>query len=163
MAPIIPAAAGPTGRSCRARFSEGSLERLHARHEPTAAAVLELGHVPDFAEGAGTRRGLLADQAGEFDAGHVAVAQVLDAQAVNFNKLAGILDARLATNDWVAGTAEPTIADIALASPMHLHGWQKLPLADHPNLKRWMLERVEPLACWRHTNVEEGFVSKPLN
>jgi glutathione S-transferase len=88
---------------------------------------------------------------------------VLEAQAANFRKLADILDARLARHDWVAGTKTPTIADIALASPMHLHGWQQLPLGDHPNLRRWMLERVEPLACWRRTNVDEGFVSKPLN
>jgi glutathione S-transferase len=88
---------------------------------------------------------------------------VLAAQAANFNKLAGILDARLARHDWVAGTPEPTIADIALASPMHLHGWQQLPLDDHPNLRRWMLERVEPLACWRSTNIDQGFVARPLN
>lgn len=87
---------------------------------------------------------------------------VLDAQRATFHKLAGILDARLAKHDWLAGTPAPTIADIAIASPMHLHGWQQLPLADHPNLRRWMLERVEPLACWRGTNVEQGFVAKPL-
>ena len=47
---------------------------------------------------------------------------VLDAQVPNFHKLAGILDARLKTNQWVAGTAGPTIADICLASPMHQEG-----------------------------------------
>jgi glutathione S-transferase len=88
---------------------------------------------------------------------------VLEAQAANFRKLADILDARLARHDWVAGTKTPTIADIALASPMHLHGWQQLPLGDHPNLRRWMLERVEPLACWRRTNIDQGFVARPLN
>jgi glutathione S-transferase len=56
-----------------------------------------------------------------------------NAQAAQFHKLAGILDARLAQSAWVCGDA-PTIADIALASPIHLHAWQKLPLADHPNL-----------------------------
>jgi glutathione S-transferase len=91
--------------------------------------------------------------------GGAADAQVLAGQAENFHKLAGILDARLAKHDWVAGTSAPTIADIALASPMHLHGWQKLPLADHPNLKRWMLERVEPLECWRRW-VGEGFTTR---
>jgi glutathione S-transferase len=94
--------------------------------------------------------------------GGAADAQVLEAQAANFHKLAAILDARLANNEWVAGTPTPTIADVALASPMHLHGWQQLPLADHPNLKRWLLERVEPLECWRRTNIVEGFVAKPL-
>jgi glutathione S-transferase len=81
---------------------------------------------------------------------------VLDAQAGQFHKLAGILDARLAQSPWVAGLA-PTIADIALAAPMHLHGWQRLPLGDHPNLRRWLTERVEKLPSWGKTWVGEGF------
>ena len=81
---------------------------------------------------------------------------VLDAQAAQFHKLAGILDARLAGQPWVAGD-QPTIADIALAAPMHMHAEQQLPLADHPNLKRWMTERVEALPCWQKTYVGPGF------
>lgn len=83
---------------------------------------------------------------------------VLDAQAAQFHKLAGILDARLASSPWVAGDA-PTIADIALAAPMHLHGWQRLPLGDHPNLQRWLTERVEQLPSWHKTWVGEGFTT----
>lgn len=83
---------------------------------------------------------------------------VLDAQAEQFHKLAGILDRRLAGQRWVAGDG-PTIADIALAAPMHLHGWQQLPLNDHPNLKRWLLDDVEQLPCWRKTTVYEGFTT----
>jgi glutathione S-transferase len=83
---------------------------------------------------------------------------VLDAQAAQFHKLAGILDARLAGRAWIAGNG-PTIADVALAAPMHLHGWQRLPIADHPNLKRWLTESVESLPCWRKTWVGEGFVT----
>jgi glutathione S-transferase len=89
---------------------------------------------------------------------------VLDAQAAQFHKLASILDQRLAKQRWVSGGADarPTIADIALASPMHLHGWQKLPLSDHPNLKRWLLDGVEQLPCWQQTAVYEGFsMTKP--
>lgn len=85
---------------------------------------------------------------------------VLDAQAVQFHKLAGILDARLAQSAWVCGDA-PTIADIALAAPIHLHAWQQLPLADHPNLKRWMTEQVEQLPCWQKTHVGPGFTLTP--
>jgi glutathione S-transferase len=81
---------------------------------------------------------------------------VLEAQQAQFHKLAGILDARLSRTPWLAGQ-QPTIADIAVAAPMHLHGWQRLPLADHPHLKRWMTERVEQLPCWRKTTVLEGF------
>jgi glutathione S-transferase len=83
---------------------------------------------------------------------------VLDAQAGQFHKLAGILDARLAGKQWIVGNG-PTIADIALAAPMHLHGWQRLPLNDHPNLKRWMTQSVEKLPCWQKTTIYEGFTT----
>ncbi|KNZ31730.1 MAG: hypothetical protein AD742_16615 [Methylibium sp. NZG] len=85
---------------------------------------------------------------------------VLEAQAGQFHKLAGILDTRLQGKRWVVGDV-PTIADIALAAPMHLHGWQRLPLSDHRNLKRWLTESVEPLPCWKKTWVGEGFVTQP--
>ncbi len=84
---------------------------------------------------------------------------ILDAQAAQFHKLAGILDARLADREWVTGK-NPTIADIALAAPMHLHGWQRLPLGDHRNLKRWLVDQVEQLPAWQKTWVGENFVTK---
>ena len=84
---------------------------------------------------------------------------VLAAQADQFHKLAGILDARLAGRDWITGN-KPTIADIALAAPMHLHGWQKLPIGDHPNLRRWLTDNVERLPSWQKTWVGENFVTK---
>lgn len=90
---------------------------------------------------------------GQADAG------VLEAQAAQFHRLAAILDRRLADRRWVAGGEAPTIADIALAAPIHLHGWQKLPLAEHPNLRRWMTESVERLPCWERTWVGEGFTT----
>ena len=82
---------------------------------------------------------------------------VLAAQDETFHKLAGQLDARLAANDWLCATPGPTIADIAVAAPMHLHALQKLPLDNHPNLARWMTERVEKLPCWEATYVGPGF------
>jgi glutathione S-transferase len=85
---------------------------------------------------------------------------ILAAQAPNFHKLAGILDTRLKSHQWVAGTQGPSIADIALASPMHLHGWQKLPLDDYSNLRRWMFQGVEQLPSWKKTWVGEGFTTK---
>ena len=81
---------------------------------------------------------------------------VLDAQLAQFHKLAGILDARLANQPWICGGV-PTIADIALAAPMHLHAEQLLPLADHVHLQRWMTERVENLPSWQKTYVGPGF------
>lgn len=84
----------------------------------------------------------------------------LEAMGPQFHKLASILDARLADREWVAGS-RPTIADIALAAPMHLHAWQKLPLAPYANLRRWMTDNVESLPCWRRTRVYEGFTTRP--
>src|SRR3990167_2020089 len=68
-----------------ARMSLKSLQCLHARHQPAARAALGLGHVPDLAEGAGACGGLLADHAGELDAGHVGIAQVFDTQQLGFD------------------------------------------------------------------------------
>ena len=42
---------------------------------------------------------------------------------------------------------------------MHLHGWAKLPLDDHPNVVRWMTEGIEPQPWWKATHVGEGFVA----
>jgi glutathione S-transferase len=81
---------------------------------------------------------------------------VLKAQDAQFHKLAGILNQRLAKSPFICGN-EPTIADIALAAPIHLHPYQKPPLSDHPHLKRWMTERIEPLPCWQKTYVGPGF------
>ena len=87
---------------------------------------------------------------------------VLDAHNAQFHKLATILNDRLASHKWVAGTAQPTIADIALAAPLHLHGWQKIPFAQHTHIKRWMFEGVEKLPCWHNTYVGEGFSLEPI-
>lgn len=81
---------------------------------------------------------------------------VLDAEEPRFRKLAGILDSRLANGEWLCGS-NPTIADIAVAAPMHMHGLQKLPLGDFPNLVRWMTEKVEKLPSWHDTYVGPGF------
>jgi glutathione S-transferase len=81
---------------------------------------------------------------------------VIAAQDASFHKLAGILDARLTNSRWIAG-AEPTIADIALAAPLHLHPYQKVPLEPHPHLRRWMTEGVEKLPCWEQSFVGENF------
>ena len=88
--------------------------------------------------------------------GSTADQSVLDAQTVQFNKLAAILEARLAKSEWICGS-QPTIADIALAAPMHLHQHQQLPLAGFPHLRRWLTERVEKLPSWHNTYVGPGF------
>jgi glutathione S-transferase len=76
---------------------------------------------------------------------------ITDAQKPNFDKLAGILENRLSKQPWLCGQ-QVTIADIAVASPMHLHKYQKLPLEPFPNLRRWM-GNMEALPCWKKTDV----------
>lgn len=83
---------------------------------------------------------------------------VLDGEADNFHKLAGILDARVANSKYICGDA-PTIADVAVAAPMHLHEWAKLPLTEHPNVRRWIAD-IETQPWWKATHVDEGFVAK---
>ena len=81
---------------------------------------------------------------------------VLDAEEPNFHKLAGILDARLAGSRYLCGD-EPTIADVAVAAPMHMHAYFKLPLENHKNLVRWMTQDIEKNSWWIDTTVLEGF------
>lgn len=76
---------------------------------------------------------------------------VIDATAPKFHQLAGILEQRLSEMKWVAGPSV-TIADIAVAAPMHLHSFQKLPLESYPNIRRWIAQ-VEDLPCWKKTDV----------
>jgi glutathione S-transferase len=82
---------------------------------------------------------------------------IIDKEAANWHRLAGILDARLAKSNWLSGDSV-TIADIAVAAPMHVHKWQRLPINEHTNLKRWMAD-VERLPCWQNT---QGAVERAL-
>ena len=76
---------------------------------------------------------------------------VLAAQKPNFDKLAGILEQRLQKQPWLCGQ-QVTIADIAVASPIHLHSFQKLPLEPYPSLRRW-IGQMEALPSWKKTDV----------
>ena len=81
----------------------------------------------------------------------------IDKELPNWHKLAGILDDQLGKTKWLAGD-EVTIADIAVAAPMHLWEDSKMPLDEHPNLKRW-IQQVEKLPEWQKT---QGAVEKAL-
>ena len=81
---------------------------------------------------------------------------ILANEEENFHKLASILDNRLENSKFLCGN-EPTIADVAVAAPMHLHNWAKLPLGDHPNLIRWMTKDIESCSWWKETHIGEGF------
>ncbi|KAI8936854.1 hypothetical protein NX059_006091 [Plenodomus lindquistii] len=76
--------------------------------------------------------------------------KVLDAESDRFHTGARALEARLSKNKWLTGD-NVTIADIAVASPMHLHKESKLPLDNYPNVKRWLVEEVEQLQSWKNT------------
>lgn len=82
---------------------------------------------------------------------------VIDAQAPKWNQLASVLDAQLGKTKFLTGN-DVTIADIAVAAPMHLHKSQRLPLDKHPNLKRWLAD-IEKLPSWQKT---QGAVDKAL-
>jgi glutathione S-transferase len=88
-------------------------------------------------------------------------AAVLDKEAPNCHRLAGILDARFAKSKWVTGD-DVTIADVAIAARMHMYAAQRLPLDDHPHLKRWMAEGIEQLPSWKATQAAIDNVLKPL-
>ena len=62
-----------------------------------------------------------------------------------------VMDARLADAEWIAGTAEPTIADIALYSYVDRAPEGGIDLAPYEHVRAW-LERVEGLP---------GFVAMP--
>lgn len=100
---------------------------------------------------------------------------IIDAQAPRWHELAGILDAQLAKTKWLTGD-DISIADIAVAAPIHLHAAQHLPLDQHPNLKRWLTEGIEKLPCWQKTQdavdraltpgagaVERTTITKPMD
>jgi len=83
---------------------------------------------------------------------------VVEKEAPKWNHLAQCLDDQLSKTKWICGN-NVTIADIAIAAPMHLHAASKFPLDKYPNLKRWMTEGVEQLECWKNT---QGAVEKAL-
>jgi len=84
----------------------------------------------------------------------------IEKEAPNWHKLANILDQRLTNQRWLCGD-NVTLADIAVAAPMHLHAYQKLPLDAHRNLRRWMTEGIEELPCWKATDITTVLGLKP--
>ena len=84
--------------------------------------------------------------------------KVLDGESERFHKCAGLLDTQLGKTKWLTGD-KVTIADFAVAAPMHLYAAAKLPLDKYPNLRRWMQEGVENLDGWKKT---QGPVDKMM-
>lgn len=73
--------------------------------------------------------------------------ELLANHAPTFHALAQIFEDRLGGRGWLCAD-QATIADIAMAAPMHLHGAQKLPLENYPKIRAWMAQ-VEGLDCWK--------------
>ncbi|KAJ4993130.1 hypothetical protein SVAN01_01482 [Stagonosporopsis vannaccii] len=84
--------------------------------------------------------------------------KVIDGESERFHTLAGILNDQLGKTKWLTGD-NVTIADFAVAAPMHLHQASRLPLDKYPNLKRWMTKGMEQLDSWKST---QGAVNKVL-
>ncbi len=84
--------------------------------------------------------------------------EILNAELDNYNKLAGILNDRLASSQFICGET-PTIADVAVAAPMHLHEWSKQPLQEYPNISRWISQNIETQPWWRETHIGKGFTT----
>ena len=75
---------------------------------------------------------------------------LLEKHASTFHTRASVLESALEGKEWLCAD-HATIADVAVAAPMHLHGAQKLPLEQYPNIRAWMT-RVEALPCWQKTD-----------
>ena len=81
--------------------------------------------------------------------GQVPSQEILDAESPKWSRYAEILDEQLSNTKWLAGD-NLTIADIAVAAPMHVWREQKLEVEKYPNFRRW-IEQVEQLDCWKKT------------
>ncbi|KAJ4349450.1 uncharacterized protein N0V89_008065 [Didymosphaeria variabile] len=77
--------------------------------------------------------------------------KAIDGQSEKFHRGAGIMNDQLDKTKWLTGP-NATLADIAVAAPMHLHAASKLPLEKYPSVKRW-LGQVEQLESWKKTQV----------
>lgn len=64
-----------------------------------------------------------------------------------FKQAAAVLDAHLANREWVAGD-KLSIADFALAAPLHYAAPCKLPVTAYANIRSWY-GRVEKLEAWK--------------
>lgn len=71
---------------------------------------------------------------------------IIEKEAPKWHKAAGILDARLAKNKFILGN-DPSIADIAIAAPMHMPEASRLPLDQHKNLSRWYKD-IQQIPAW---------------
>lgn len=87
-------------------------------------------------------------------------ASVLKKEEPRWRELAGVLEQRLQRGErkWLCGGEQATVADLAVASSMHLWKREKFPIEGFPALRKWVA-RVEGLDCWIQT---QGAVEQAL-
>lgn len=73
----------------------------------------------------------------------------VEKEAPNFDKLAKILDTQLGKTKYIAGD-NLSIADIAIAAPLHLHPHMDCGLDRYPSLQRW-IQSIESESWWKKT------------
>ncbi len=76
-------------------------------------------------------------------------------------RLYRVMDTRLADNAYLAGD-EYTIADIASWPWVSRYEWQRIDLADYPNVKRWYVEIASRPAVQRGYHVPKQVNEIPL-
>ena len=94
----------------------------------------------------------------QFNAGKSAYAE--QRYAAEAARLYGVLDRRLAANDYLAGTY--SIADIATWPWISRWTWHRIDWADYPNLKRWFVAIAERDAVQRGWHVPFETAAIPL-
>lgn len=71
----------------------------------------------------------------------------------NIRKAAKVLDAHLATRDFIVGDAL-TLADIDIAAPFSQYKRTGAPFEEFPNLLRWQQRLIETVPAWADTRDE---------
>ncbi|WPH03031.1 glutathione s-transferase [Acrodontium crateriforme] len=98
-------------------------------------------------------------------------AAIIEAETVKFHKMAAILDQQLGKTKFLVGD-NPTIADIAVMAPIHVHPMMNLPYEKYKNLQRWIAD-IEAIPAWKKSGevvtatfnaIQEGqYVRSELN
>ncbi len=60
-----------------------------------------------------------------------------------------VLDGQLASRDWIAGGAGPTVADLSCCAYLYYPEPFGFARADWPHIDRW-LDRISALPGWKH-------------
>jgi glutathione S-transferase len=82
---------------------------------------------------------------GEPDAGQIARGEAL------FHDFAKVLDAHLASREWISGKSL-SLADIAIGCPLMVTVPAQIPIAPYANIQKWFA-RVQELDSWKKTGI----------